>query len=305
MKIKKILALMAAGTMLMTMGGCNAITIDGEENVRVGSSGNVIGFSVSTLNNPFFVTLTEGAKKAASEKNVELVVVDAGDDAAKQTSDIEDLVSRNVGVLIVNPVDSDAVAPAVKSAMSQGIKVIAVDRGVNGVDVDCQIASDNVAGARMATEYLMELVGEGAKVAELQGVPGASATIDRGAGFHQVADQSLQVAASQTANFNRAEGMTVMENILQSDGTIKGVFAHNDEMALGAVEAVAASGKDIKIVGFDATDDAQKAVKDGKMAATVAQKPDKMGETAIGTAVKIMAGETVEKSIPVEVELIK
>ena len=305
MKIKKILALMAASTMLMTMGGCNAITIDGEENVREGSSGNVIGFSVSTLNNPFFVTLTEGARKAATENNVELVVVDAGDDAAKQTSDIEDLVSRNVGVLIVNPVDSDAVAPAVKSAMSQGIKVIAVDRGVNGVDVDCQIASDNVAGARMATEYLMELVGEGAKVAELQGVPGASATIDRGAGFHQVADQSLQVAASQTANFNRAEGMTVMENILQSDGTIKGVFAHNDEMALGAVEAVAASGKDIKIVGFDATDDAQKAVKDGKMAATVAQKPDKMGETAIGTAVKIMAGETVEKSIPVEVELIK
>ena len=305
MKIKKILALMAAGTMLMTMGGCNAITIDGEENVREGSSGNVIGFSVSTLNNQFFVTLTEGARKAATENNVELVVVDAGDDAAKQTSDIEDLVSRNVGVLIVNPVDSDAVAPAVKSAMSQGIKVIAVDRGVNGVDVDCQIASDNVAGARMATEYLMELVGEGAKVAELQGVPGASATIDRGAGFHQVADQSLQVAASQTANFNRAEGMTVMENILQSDGTIKGVFAHNDEMALGAVEAVAASGKDIKIVGFDATDDAQKAVKDGKMAATVAQKPDKMGETAIGTAVKIMAGETVEKSIPVEVELIK
>ena len=305
MKIKKILALMAAGTMLMTMGGCNAITIDGEENVREGSSGNVIGFSVSTQNNPFFVTLTEGAKKAASEKNVELVVVDAGDDAAKQTSDIEDLVSRNVGVLIVNPVDSDAVAPAVKSAMSQGIKVIAVDRGVNGVDVDCQIASDNVAGARMATEYLMELVGEGAKVAELQGVPGASATIDRGEGFHQVADKSLQVAASQTANFNRAEGMTVMENILQSDGAIKGVFAHNDEMALGAVEAVAASGKDIKIVGFDATDDAQKAVKDGKMAATVAQKPDKMGETAIETAVKIMAGETADKSIPVEVELIK
>ena len=305
MKIKKILALMAAGTMLMTMGGCNAITIDGEENVREGSSGNGIGFSVSTLNNPFFVTLTEGARKAATENNVELVVVDAGDDAAKQTSDIEDLVSRNVGVLIVNPVDSDAVAPAVKSAMSQGIKVIAVDRGVNGVDVDCQIASDNVAGARMATEYLMELVGEGAKVAELQGVPGASATIDRGEGFHQVADKSLQVAASQTANFNRAEGMTVMENILQSDGAIKGVFAHNDEMALGAVEAVAASGKDIKIVGFDATDDAQKAVKDGKMAATVAQKPDKMGETAIETAVKIMAGETVDKSIPVEVELIK
>lgn len=305
MKIKKIAALIMAGTMLLTVNGCNAITIDGEENVQGGGGGTVIGFSVSTLNNPFFVTLTEGAKSAAKNKNAELVVVDAGDDAAKQTSDIEDLVSRNVGVLIVNPVDSDAVAPAVKSAMSKGIKVIAVDRGVNGVDVDCQIASDNVAGAKMATEYLMELVGEGAKVAELQGVPGASATIDRGAGFHQVADEKLAVAASQSANFNRAEGMTVMENILQSDGSIKGVFAHNDEMALGAVEAVAASGKDIKIVGFDATDDAQKAVKDGKMAATVAQKPDKMGETAIETALRIMAGETVETSIPVEVDLIK
>lgn len=304
-KIKKILTIIISFALLMTMGGCNAITIDGEENVKEGGGGTVVGFSVSTLNNPFFVTLTEGAKAAAADKGVELVVVDAGDDAAKQTSDIEDLVSRNVGVLIVNPVDSDAVAPAVKSAMSQGIKVIAVDRGVNGVDVDCQIASDNVAGARMATEYLVELIGEGSKVAELQGVPGASASIDRGEGFHQVADKELQVSASQTANFNRAEGMTVMENILQSDSSIKGVFAHNDEMALGAVEAVAASGKDIKVVGFDATDDAQKAVKDGKMAATVAQKPDKMGQTAIETAVRIMAGEKVETSIPVEVDLIK
>lgn len=303
--MKKLVALLLAGAMMVTVSGCNAITIDGEENTSDKSGGTVIGFSVSTLNNPFFVTLTEGAKAAAGEKQVDLVVVDAGDDAAKQASDIEDLVSRNVGVLIVNPVDSDAVAPAVQSALSQGVKVISVDRAVNGVDVDCQIASDNVAGARMATEYLKELIGEGGKVAELQGVPGASATIDRGEGFHQVADTGFDVAASQTANFNRAEGMSVMENILQSDGTVKGVFAHNDEMALGAAEAVAASGKDIKIVGFDATDDAQKAVKDGKMAATVAQKPDKMGETAVETALRIMAGETVEKSIPVEVELIK
>lgn len=303
--MKKILALLAAGMMLFSLTGCNAITIDGEEDLSGKEAGTAVGFSVSTLNNPFFVSLTEGAKSLAAEKGVDLIVVDAGDDAAKQTSDIEDLVSRNVGVLIVNPVDSDAVAPAVQSALAQGIKVISVDRAVNGVDVDCQIASDNVAGARMATEYLRELIGKDAKVAELQGVPGASATIDRGAGFHEVADTDFNIVSSQTANFNRAEGMTVMENILQSDSTIQGVFAHNDEMALGAAEAVAASGKDIKIVGFDATDDAQKAVQDGKMAATVAQKPEKMGETAVETALRIMAGETVEKSIPVEVELIK
>jgi len=304
--MKKIIGFLLAVTMMFALGGCNAITIDGEGELSGENSGSgAVGFSVSTLNNPFFVSLSEGAKVEAEKQGVKLVVVDAGDDAAKQTNDIEDLISRNVSVLIVNPVDSDAVAPAVQNAVSKGIKVISVDRVVNGVEVDCQIASDNAAGAKMATEYLVELIGEGAKAAELEGVPGASATIDRGAGFHEAADTALDVVASQTANFNRAEGMNVMENILQSCPEVKGVFAHNDEMALGAVEAVLASGKDIKIVGFDATDDAVAAVKSGKMAATVAQKPELMGETAVQTAMKLINGETVEKSLPVEVELIK
>ncbi len=305
MNIKKIAGLAAGVCMLLGLAGCNAITIDGEGDAAQGGGGSgAIGFSVSTLNNPFFVSLADGAKAKAEAEGVKLVIVDASDDAAKQTSDIEDLISRNVSVLIVNPVDSDAVAPAVQNAVSKGIKVISVDRVVNGVEVDCQIASDNVAGARMATEYLIEQIGEGAKAAEIEGVPGASATIDRGAGFHEAADEALEVVTSQSANFNRAEGLTVMENILQSDSSIKGVFAHNDEMALGAVEAIAASGKDIRVVGFDATDDAVAAVKAGKMTATVAQKPELMGETAVDTAMKLIAGDTVEKSLPVEVELI-
>lgn len=306
MKMKKLVGTLLAGIMIVSLAGCGGVAIDGEGDKNTSDTkSEKVGFSISTLNNPFFVTLSDGAKKAAQENGVELTVVDAGDDAAKQVSDIEDMISKNVGVLIINPVDSDAVAPAVESAIAKGIQVISVDRVVNGVEVACQIASDNVAGAKMATEYLKELVGEGAKVAELQGVPGASATIDRGAGFHEVADESLDVVASQTANFNRAEGMTVMENILQADSSILGVFAHNDEMALGAIEAITASGKDIKVVGFDATDDAKAAVADGRMAATVAQKPELMGQTAIETAIKLLAGETVEKSIPVEVELIK
>ena len=306
MKLKKIAAAVLTVAMMFSMTGCNAITIDGEENVATGEGESVgngsIGFSVSTLNNPFFVTLSEGAKEKADELGVDLIVVDAGDETAKQTSDIEDLISRNISVLIVNPVDSDAVAPAVKDAVSKGIKVISVDRVVNGVDVDCAIASDNVAGAEAATEYLVSLIGEGAKVAELQGTTGASATIDRGQGFHNVADKKLNVVASQTGDFNRSDGMSVMENMLQADSGIQGVFAHNDEMALGAVEAI--GSRKIVVVGFDATDDAQAAVKAGKMAATVAQKPDLMGATAVETAQKILNGETVDKEIPVEVELI-
>ena len=284
MMMKKLTGILMAGMLMASMVGCGAVSVDGETKTDTpeasesseGTQGSgAIGLAVSTLNNPFFVTLSEGAQAAAKEQNVEL---------------------------IVNPVDSDAVAPAVKDAVAKGIKVVSVDRVVNGVDVDCAIASDNVAGAQAATEYLMSLVGEGAKVAELQGVSGASATIDRGQGFHNVADEKLDVVSSQTANFNRSEGMTVMENMLQANADIKGVFAHNDEMALGAVEAI--GGKEIVVVGFDATDDALTAVSEGKMAATVAQKPDLMGATAVETAVKLIAGETVEKEIPVEVELV-
>ena len=269
MKMKKLAAVLLASVMMLSLTACSAVSVDGEgggtkdqkessEDSGDGDAGTgsgSIGLAVSTLNNPFFVTLSEGAKEAAAEKDAELIVVDAGDDAAKQTNDIEDLISKNISVLIVNPVDSDAVAPAVKDAVAKGIKVVSVDRVVNGVDVDCAIASDNVAGAEAATEYLVGLIGEDAKVAELQGVSGASATIDRGEGFHNVADEKLDVVSSQTANFNRSEGMTVMENMLQANSDIQGVFAHNDEMALGAVEAI--GNKDILVVGFDATDDAK------------------------------------------------
>ncbi|MBE6901995.1 MAG: D-ribose ABC transporter substrate-binding protein, partial [Ruminococcaceae bacterium] len=145
---------------------------------------------------------------------------------------------------------------------------------------------------------------EGAKVAELQGISGASAAIDRGTGFHNIADKKLDVVASQPADFDRTKGMTVMENMLQGNGDIKAVFAANDEMALGAMEAIAAARKDVLVVGFDATDDAISSIKDGRMGATIAQQPELIGATAVETAVKLMNGEEVPKSIPVEVTLV-
>ena len=175
---------------------------------------------------------------------------------------------------------------------------------VNGVEIDCSIASDNIMGAEMATQFIVDQLGEGAIVAELQGVTGASAAIERGLGFHNIADASLEVVASQTANFDRAEGMAVMENMLQANPDIQGVFAANDEMALGAVEAVSGAGKDILVVGFDATDDAIEAIKAGRMGATIAQQPGLIGATAVEVAVKLIGGESIEKSIPVEVALI-
>ena len=302
--MKKILALVLCFAMVMSFTACR-IVIDGEEGlVNNGAATGTIGLSVSTQNNPFFVTLVDGAEKAAADLGLTLSVVDAGDDVTKQVADIEDLVNKGISVLIVNPVDSDAVTGAVEAAKAKGVKVIAVDRAVNGVEIDCQIASDNVMGAEMATEYIVQCKGEGAKVVELEGTPGASAAIDRSAGFHNIADEKLEVLGSQTANFDRTEGMSVMENMLQAYGDIQAVFAANDEMALGAVEAISASGKDIMVVGFDATDDAIEAIKAGRMDATIAQQPALIGKTAVENAAKLIAGQSIPTSIPVEVTLV-
>ena len=304
--MKKIFALLLSAVIILCLSGRSLITIDGENygNATDYKGNGAIGLSVSTQNNPFFVTLVEGAKAAAQKAGVQLTVVDAGDDASKQVSDIEDLISKNISVLIVNPVDSDTVSGVVQTAVNKGVKVISADRIVNGVEIDCQIASDNVLGAELATQFIVDKLGEGAKVAELQGTNGASAAIDRGKGFHNIADSKLKVVASQTANFDRTEGMNVMENMLQANGDIQAVFAANDEMALGAVKAIAGARKNIIVVGFDATDDAIASIKDGEMSATIAQQPDLIGSTAVDTAIQLINGETVEKSIPVEVTLI-
>jgi ribose transport system substrate-binding protein len=264
-----------------------------------------IGFSISTLNNPFFVTLSEGAEAKASELGASLSVVDAQDDASKQASDVEDLIQQGVDLILINPVDSEAVASAVQSANGADIPVITVDRSAESGEVVSHIASDNVAGGEMAAEHLLSLVGDGAQVAELEGVPGSSAARERGEGFNNVAADSLEVVAKQTANFNRAEGLSVMENILQANPEVTGVFAHNDEMALGALEAIEAAGADVTVVGFDATDDAIAAVEEGRLAGTIAQKPEMIGEMAVDTAVQHLNGEEVEASIPVELELVQ
>ncbi|EMA6343823.1 ribose ABC transporter substrate-binding protein RbsB [Bacillus cytotoxicus] len=265
-----------------------------------------VGLSVSTLNNPFFVTLKKGAEKKAKDIGIELIAVDAQNDAAKQTNDVEDLVQKGVDIVVINPTDSDAVASAVSAANAANIPVITVDRVANSGKVVSHIASDNVAGGKLAGDYIRELVGEGATVAELEGIPGSSAARERGKGFHKVADAGLNVAAKQTADFDRAKGLSVMENILQANSDVKAVFAHNDEMALGALEALKSAGKmDVVVVGFDATDDAVKAVKEGRMAATVAQKPELIGEKAMETAKQVNQGKKVEKFIPIGLDLVK
>lgn len=274
-----------------------------------GALAQTVGLSVSTLNNPFFVNLRDGAQETADELGIELLVTDAQDSVSTQISDIEDLVQRGVDVLIINPTDSAAVVPAVMGANGAGIPVIAVDRGVDGGELAYFIASDNVAGGAAAGEYICEQLGGMSAVVELEGIPGVSATNERGQGFNDYMSENCadaEIVARQTANFNRAEGLTVMENILTAQPEIDAVFAHNDEMALGALQAIEASGRDILVVGFDATDDAVAAVDECRMGATVAQLPAQLGRQAVEAATDIASnGAPAEtENIAVALELV-
>ncbi|WP_138160539.1 ribose ABC transporter substrate-binding protein RbsB [Peptoniphilus catoniae] len=312
--MKKIIAtllVVVLGLSLVACGGDKKANAPSEntgekETTEASAEGKTVGFVISTQTNPFFVTLKEGAEKKAKELGVELIVLDSQDDSAKAASNMEDLITRGVDLIIVNPTDSDAIVPSVEAANEAGIPVITVDRVSNGGEVVTSVASDNVAGGKMAGQFIIDKLGGKGKVVELEGISGANSAIERGQGFNEAIEGSdIEVVAKQTADYDRVKGLEVMENILQSQAEIDAVFAHNDEMALGALEAIKASGRDMIVVGFDATDDAVASVEAGELAATIAQQPGLMGEKAIEAAISVINGETVESSIPVDLQLVE
>lgn len=282
-------------------GGADEAVVENMEPAEI-----TVGLSVSTLSNPFFVSLEEGVNTLATENGTQVISVDAQDDSAKQSNDVDDLIQQGVDVLLINPVDSAAITPAVEAANSAGIPVIMVDRATDAGEYVTLVASDNVAGGEMAAQYIVDQVGENASTLQLEGVPGASATNERGEGFTNVAETSLNVLDSQTANFDRAEGLTVMENMLQGNSDVQAVFAQNDEMALGAIEAIEGAGlsNQITVVSFDGTEGGIKAVEDGSLAATIAQQPDEMGRLALQAAYDFYAGQEIPVKIDSPLELV-
>lgn len=297
-KMKKI-GLLLVISMMLLLTACG--------NGKGGTDKAKVGFSISTLNNPFFVTLRDAAQEVADANDVELIVLDANDDTSKQLNDMEDLLQQKVDVIIVNPTDSDAIVTSVEAANEANIPVIAIDRSANGGVITSYIASDNIRGGELAGEYIAEALDGAGKVIELEGIAGTSPARDRGKGFNDAIAKypDIEKIAAQTANFDRAEGLTVMENLLQAHPEIDAVFAHNDEMALGALEAIKASGREIIMVGFDATDDGLKAIEDGLMQATIAEQAELMGKTGMEVAVDIINGKDVDAEIPLEVSLVE
>jgi galactofuranose transport system substrate-binding protein len=275
-------------------------------NVSFGSA--TFGFAQTENNNPWRIAQTESMRNAAEENGVEIVITDAQSNTPKQVSDIQDMIAQGVDVLFIPPREEQGLEPALQSAHEAGVPVFLVDREANAEICEDYISfmgSNFVEQGERAAEWLVEATNGKAKVAELQGTVGASVTADRGEGFKSVIDENsgMEIVASQSGNFNRAEGQNVMEQILGGNPDLDAVYAHNDEMAIGAIQALKDAGRkpgeDVTVVSVDGTRDALQAIIDGDLGATVETNP-RFGPLAFDTAERFLSGEQIPTKITVQ-----
>jgi ribose transport system substrate-binding protein len=264
----------------------------------------VIGFSQGTMNHPWRVAMVEGNQKYAEENlpNVELIVTDGQNSSEKQVTDVETLLARGIDVLMISPLTSDALTPVVLDAMDAGIPVVTMDRKVN-VPVTVHVGAENRPIGESAGEFISEKLGGKGAVIEIQGTAGASATVDRHDGFMDaIKGSDLEVVASQHADYLRENALKFMEDQLQrfGPGEIHAVYAHNDEMALGAVQALEAADRldEVVVVGIDGQNSAFEAIKEGRLDASFVYPY--VAPEGVQIAYKIATGEEMPEEVVLE-----
>jgi len=269
-----------------------------------------IAIVVSTLNNPWFVVLAEAAKARATELGYDAVVFDSQNDTAKEASQFENLIAGGYKAVIFNPTDVNGSVANVLKAKAAGIPVFCIDREINSSDAaTSQLLSDNYSGCIALGQYFVKTVGKEGSYAELLGLVGDNNTFNRSKGFHSVVDRfpGLKMVAQQSADFDRAKGLEVMESILQKNPDLNAVFCGNDAMAMGAYQALVSAGKadHVKVFGFDGSDDVLKLIAEKKIAATGMQFPKIMAQKAAEFADEYIKGKRdFPQKIPVKVELV-
>jgi ribose transport system substrate-binding protein len=276
-----------------------------------------VALVLKTLNHPFFVDMRRGAQEAADRLGVNLRVQAAEReiDVEKQMQIVENMIQTGIQALVITPSGSREIVSALVKAKNAKIPIIVVDTRVDaraaadaGVKTETFVGSDNYAGGKLAGEYLAKVTGGKARVGILEGIPGHETGDSRLRGFHDALKNTpgVTIVASQPANWERDQGFNVFQNMLQAHADIDSVFACSDLMALGAIEAIRAAGKTgtIKVIGFDALDEAKKAIAAGTMEASVAQFPSEMGRAAVESAVKVIRGEALPADINVKLELV-
>jgi len=276
-----------------------------------------VALVLKTLNHPFFVDMRRGAQEAADRLGVQLEVQAAEReiDVEKQMQIVENMIQTGIKALVITPSGSREIVSALVKAQTANVPIIIVDTRVDekaaaeaGVHTETFVGSDNYEGGKLAGAHVVNVTGGKARVGILEGIPGHETGDSRLRGFRDAVKDApgITVVASQPANWERDQGFNVFQNMLQAHPDIDTVFAASDLMALGAIEAIAAAGKTgrIKVVGFDALDDAKKAIAAGTMDASVAQFPSEMGKAAIESVVKAIRGEKLPASIMVKLEMV-
>lgn len=255
-----------------------------------------IAVVISTLNNPWFVVLGESAAERARELGYEATIFDSQNNTSKEAEHFENLIAAGYSAILFNPTDSEGSVSNVKRAKQASVPTFCMDREVNSLDGPAsQIISDSFSGCVELGEYFVRQLNKKGKYVELLGLVGDNNTWNRSKGFHSVVDHfpELEMVAQQSADFDRSKAMEVLESVMQSHPDINAVFCGNDAMAMGAYQALVATGKQdsVMVFGFDGADDVMNAIADNKIKATVMQFPKAMARTAAELADQYLNGE--------------
>jgi ribose transport system substrate-binding protein len=310
---KKILVLcmiLAVGIFLIACSSDQKSNEQKSQTEQTSQKEIVIGFSQATMNHPYRIAMVERNKKYAVEHypDVKLIVTDGQNTASKQVADVEDLIAKKPNVIIVSPLNEDALTPVVKKAMDMGIPVITLDRKVN-TEVTAHIGAKNYPMGVAAAEFIAKALNGKGNIIEIQGTAGASATVERDQGFRDTIKKypGLKIVAEQYCDYLREPAMKFMEDMLQRfpKGQIQAVYAHNDAMALAAIEAIKAAGRldDIKVItGMDGERLAFESIKKGELSATITYPT--CAPEGIQYAYKVAKGEKIPKEISLEGHLV-
>lgn len=317
--IRRISPLLLSFLLSINLFGCGEIHSSSEQvNSYKKSSDKIqIAFIPKTLNKAYYTEMESGARKAVQQFNIDLIceAPEQESDFEKQVSIMEKMVSKKVDAILIAPSSSKEIAAAIKKANAAGIPVILIDTKMDnaiakseGIKVATFVGSDNYNGGKIAAEYMIKKLNGKGKIAILEGIKGQESNDTRILGFKDDISSSpnIQIVASKAANWDKDQGCSVFKNILASNPDIEGLFAADDVMALGAIKAIEEVGKTgkITVLGFNNSDSAQKAIKEGELDGSVAQYPAEMGRLSVENAVELIKGGSTETNISTRVELI-
>ena len=300
--MKKLLALVAALMLAGVFASAADLAVEGKEMTMI----------LKNFTNPFFITVKDGGEAAAKEFGLNLTVLAPlkADNNEEQTHMVEQAIVSGADLVIMCPSDTMGIIPAMEKLMDEGIPVVNLNTRIGGDKklAETFVAIENVECGYETVKRLIDMMGGEGELILLEGVSGAQTSIDRIKGAHQAIEEhkGVHVVAQQPADYNRAKALDVTQNLLQAHPKAKAIYCCNDEMALGAVEAIASANKTGKVLvaGSDANADARQAIRDGKMALTCDTDPFNQGYQSVVAAVKVLKGEEMPELFRVNIKVL-